>query len=67
MVAEGDILAAVAEYPAACSEFWWGRRLACVVVELARADADFLAELLGDAWRRKAPARLVADLGTRSD
>jgi hypothetical protein len=66
MVAEEEILAAVAEDPAACSEFWWGKRLACVVVELARADAALVAELLTDAWRRKAPTGLVRELDSRS-
>jgi hypothetical protein len=59
MAAEGDILAAVAEDPAACSEFWWGARLACVAVELARADPRLLEELLTDAWARRAPRRLL--------
>ncbi len=59
MVDPGDILAAVAEDPAACSEFWWGSRLACVVVELAVADPRLVEELLTDAWARRAPRRLA--------
>ncbi len=59
MAAEGDILAAVAEDPAACSEFWWGSRLACVVVRLAVADPRLVEELLADAWARRAPRRLL--------
>ncbi|HEU0316729.1 MAG TPA: MmcQ/YjbR family DNA-binding protein [Solirubrobacteraceae bacterium] len=59
MAAEGDILAAVAEDPTACSEFWWGSRLACVVVRLAVADPRLVAELLTDAWARRAPRRLL--------
>jgi hypothetical protein len=59
MVDEGEIRAAVAEDPAAFAEFWWGRRLACVVVDLRVAPADQVRELLTDAWRRRAPRTLV--------
>ncbi len=58
MLDQQDILAAVAEEPHACAEFWWGKRLACVVVEIERARRPLVKELLEDAWRRKAPARL---------
>jgi len=58
MLGQEDILAAVAEEPHACSEFWWGKRLACVVVEIDRMPRPLVKELLQDAWRRKAPARL---------
>ena len=34
-------------------EVWWGKRLAAVRVELARADAAALQELLEDAWEGK--------------
>jgi hypothetical protein len=53
-----EIRAAVAEEPQACTEGWWGKRLACVVVEIQRAPRPLVTELLADAWRRKAPARL---------
>jgi hypothetical protein len=53
-----DILAAVAENPQTCTEGWWGKRLACVVIEIERAPRPLVTELLIDAWRRKAPARL---------
>ena len=53
-----DILTAVAEEPRACAEGWWGKRLACVVVEIEYAPRQLVTELLQDAWRRKAPARL---------
>ena len=33
---------------------WWGKKLSGVRVDLAEADADTLAELLEDAWRRRA-------------
>ena len=58
MVDQEDILAAVAENPQACTEGWWGKRLACVVVDIRRATRPLVTELLEDAWRRKAPARL---------
>ena len=57
MLDEGGILTAVRSHPDACTEFWWGKRLRAVSVELDRIDADTLAELLADAWERKAPAR----------
>ena len=50
MVVRGD--------PGACEELWWGKRLSGVSVRLAHADHARLAELLEDAWRRKAPQRL---------
>jgi hypothetical protein len=62
MVSEDDIAAAVAEYPEVCAPFYWGARLACVVVDLSAAAAPMVRELLTEAWRRKAPARLAAQL-----
>ncbi len=59
MLDEGGIRAAVSEQPQACSELWWGRRLAAVRVDLDRIDDAVLVELVTDAWRRKAPRRLV--------
>lgn len=59
MVDEGEIRAAAAEDPAAFAEFWWGSRLSCVVVDLRAAPPDQVRELLTEAWRRKAPKRLV--------
>jgi hypothetical protein len=59
MVDEGEIRAAVAENPEACEEFWWGSKLACVVVDLRVVQRELLAELLAEGWRRKAPRRLA--------
>lgn len=59
MLDEGGIRAAVAHNPAACQEFYWGKRLACVVVELAAVTPEIMSELLIDAWYRKAPAALA--------
>jgi hypothetical protein len=61
MVDEGEIRAAVAEDPAAFAEFWWGSRLACLVVDLRVAPGDQVRELLTEAWLRKAPKRLVRE------
>src|ERR1700731_1976914 len=58
MVDEPGILNAVQAQPETCAEVHWGKRLAAVRVELPRADAKLVSELLRDAWERKAPARL---------
>jgi len=65
MVDETEIRAAVAENPDVCEELYWGKRLACVVVNLRRARADLVEELLTDAWIRKAPKKLVNELSDR--
>src|SRR5215203_6607980 len=53
MLDEPGILTAVDAHPEACTELWWGRRLAAVKVDLEAASADLLAELLADAWEHK--------------
>jgi hypothetical protein len=58
MLDEPGIRTAVQSHPHACAERWWGKRLAAVQVDLERADASLLSELLADAWEGKAPARL---------
>jgi hypothetical protein len=62
MLDEPGILTAVQDHPW-CAERWWGKRLAAVAVDLERADATALADLLADAWEGKAPKRLSADRG----
>jgi hypothetical protein len=62
MVDAAGILAAVAEDPEGCEEFWWGSRLACVEVDLRFTPREKVVELLRDAWRRKVPRRLLRDL-----
>jgi hypothetical protein len=64
MLDENEIRGAVAENPAACEEFYWGKRLACVVVALEPASSKLLRELLTDAWLRKAPRSLAARFTT---
>lgn len=62
MVDETEIRAAVAENPDVCREIYWGKRVACVVVDLKRAKLALVRDLLTDAWIRKAPASLVKEL-----
>jgi hypothetical protein len=61
-VGPDDIHAAVAEQPSSCEELWWGQKLSGVRVHLADADPVLVAELIIEAWRRKAPKRLAATL-----
>lgn len=62
MLDENSIRSATAEFPAVCQEFYWGKKLACVVVTVKAATTGLLRELLEDAYRRKAPASLVRQL-----
>ena len=59
MVDEPGILTAVEAHPEVCAEVTWGKRLAAVRVDLRAASEELLADLLADAWERKAPARLA--------
>jgi hypothetical protein len=59
-VDEHETKAVVAEDPKAYEQLWWGKRLSGVRVTLKHAHARDVYELLEDAWRRKAPKRLVA-------
>jgi hypothetical protein len=59
MLDPDGIRTAVQAEPSICDEQWWGKRLAAVRVSLASADDGLLAELLADAWERKAPKRLL--------
>ncbi len=61
-VDEGETRAAVAEDPSTYEELWWGKRLSGVRIHLAGAAPERVAELLEEAWRRKAPKKLVAEL-----
>lgn len=60
-VQEAEVRACVAEDPSAFAPLLWGRRVSGLRLSLAAVSADRLAELLEEAWRRKAPRRLVAD------
>jgi hypothetical protein len=59
MLDEPGILTATQAYPGVCTELWWGKRLAAVQVNLERAEAELLVDLLADAWEGKAPNRLL--------
>jgi hypothetical protein len=61
MLDEDGILTAVQRHPEVCTEFWWGNRLGAVSVNLQRASANIVAELLADAWENKSPKRLTND------
>jgi hypothetical protein len=63
MLDEPGIRTAVQDNPGTCAEVWWGKRLSAVRVELPSASAESLADLLADAWERKAPARLLRARG----
>jgi len=60
MLDEPGILTAVQSDPIVCSEFWWGKRLGALHVNLKHAEQGLLGELLADAWERKAPKRLLS-------
>ena len=59
MLDEPGVLTAVQRLPTACSEVWWGKRLAAVRVDLRRVNRRTLSALLADAWESKAPKRLL--------
>jgi hypothetical protein len=59
MLDEGGILTAVDADPETCEPVRWGKRLAAVRVDLRRAGASLLGDLLTDAWETKAPKRLL--------
>src|SRR5580700_11655735 len=61
-VEEPEISATVAEDPAAFEPLYWGKALRGIWVLLAAAPEDGVRELLTDAWLRKAPKSLIAEL-----
>jgi hypothetical protein len=64
-VDEAEARAAAAQDPATFSELWWGKRLSGLRVKVGAAKKIQMGELLEEAWRRKAPKRLVAALDER--
>ncbi|WP_185981798.1 MmcQ/YjbR family DNA-binding protein [Skermania sp. ID1734] len=66
MVGEDEIRACVAEDPHAFSELYWGKRLACVTVQLSEVGSKRLSELLTEAWLRKAPASVAREFRRRA-
>jgi hypothetical protein len=62
-VADDEVDAFVAEFPAAVEELWWGtRRRGCRVL-LPQAAVPLLRELLTEAWRDKAPKKVLEAFG----
>ncbi len=55
----------VAQDPAAFEPLHWGDQLSGLRVNLAATPAATLAEIIEEAWRRKAPKRLVAAFDQR--
>ena len=47
-----------------CSLLFWGKQLSGVRVDLTAASPELVAELLEEAWARRAPARLLRERGT---
>ena len=60
-VDEPEVDVCVAEDPSAFEPLRWGQRIRGLRVDLAAAPAGRVQELIEDAWRRKAPKRVVAD------
>lgn len=65
MLGNDGILTAVQRNPEACTEFWWGTRLRAVSVNLDRAHANVVVDLLADAWESKAQATNEPTRGRR--
>ena len=59
MLDEPGIHTATQGAPESCREFWWGKRLGAVSVDLAAAGDALVAELLTEAWELRAPRRLL--------
>jgi len=62
---EPEARAAVFEDANVFGELWWGKRLVGVKVDLAAADLARMEELLTEAWLRRAPKALAAQLDRR--
>lgn len=53
MLDEHGIRSAAANWPDACREFYWGKRLACVEIDLRHADEKLVHDLLTEAWEHR--------------
>jgi hypothetical protein len=53
MLDEHGIRSAAANRPDSCREFYWGKRLVCVEIDLGRADETLVRDLLADAWEHR--------------
>ncbi len=63
MLERDEVDMAVAASPRACEELRWGKQVAGVRVRLGAADRRILEMLLKEAWRRRAPKRLIGKVG----
>lgn len=59
-VDESEARACVAEGLAGVELLRWGQKVSGVSVSLPTADAERVAELLEESWRRRAPKRAIA-------
>lgn len=53
---------ATAMFPDAYEKLWWGKKVTGIKVLLSKADALDVKDLLFEAWKQKAPKRLVETL-----
>ena len=53
MLDEHGIRSAAANHPESCSEFFWGKRLSAVEIDLSTCDAMLVRDLLQEAWEHK--------------
>ncbi|HUD78929.1 MAG TPA: DUF1801 domain-containing protein [Streptosporangiaceae bacterium] len=60
-VGDDEVRACCAEDPAAFEPLIWGKQARGLRIRLAAASGDRVAELLDEAWRRRAPRRLVSE------
>jgi hypothetical protein len=44
------IRSAAVKWPQSCREFYWGKRLTCVEIDLDNADEPLVRDLLAEAW-----------------
>jgi hypothetical protein len=61
-VGPDEVAASCAEYPGVVEELWWGKKLSGCRVMLAGANPMIVRELLTEAWRRKAPKKLLSEI-----
>jgi hypothetical protein len=65
-VDEDEIHACVSQDPKVFEGLWWGQRLVGLCLFLAHADSEQVRELLQEAWRQKAPKRLIGAFDSRN-
>ncbi len=58
-----EVASYCAEFPGVVEELWWGKRVAGCRVVLRHATSVLVRELLTESWRRRAPKKLLAQLG----